>query len=144
MSVKAPGPFSPVPVANWSGFYVGAHLGATWGYFTNSSLNIGPTNSDGGVSGGGQVGYNIQRGRWVFGVEGDGSVIDITADTPAIGSFTERWTTSLRGRLGYAVENYLAYLTGGVAFTNAKAALTPTGDSELAPSPASLPVSASR
>ena len=37
----------------------------------------------------------------VFGVEGDASFIDIAAETPAVGSFKERWTSSIRGRLGY-------------------------------------------
>ena len=129
LSVKAPGPFSPVPVADWSGFYVGGSLGATWGYFRNNNVTIGPNGSDGGFSGGGQAGYNFQRGRWVFGAEGDFSLIDITANTATIGSFTERWTSSVRGRLGYAVENFLPYLTVGVAFTQAKAELTSSGQS---------------
>ena len=32
-----------------------------------------------------------------------------------------RWTSSVRGRLGYAVKNWLIYGTGGVAFANIKA-----------------------
>lgn len=129
-TVKAPGPFSPVPVADWGGFYVGGNLGATWGYFKNNNLTVGPTGTGGNVSGGGQVGYNFQRGRWVFGAEGDASLIDVRASSNTVGSFKERWTSSLRGRFGYAVENYLAYLTAGVAFTNVKAELTATGTSE--------------
>jgi outer membrane immunogenic protein len=127
MPVKAPALFSPVPVSHWTGFYAGVHLGGAWGYFRNDGLNAGPDESSGSVIGGAQLGYNWQSGRLVFGLEGDFSAFDIHADTPAVGSFNERWTSSLRGRLGYAVENYLAYLTGGVAFTHVETALTGGG-----------------
>ena len=127
MPVKAPALFSPVPVVQWTGFYVGAHVGGAWGYFRNNGLNIGPDESSGGYIAGGQLGYNWQSGRMVLGLEGDISAIDIHASTPAIGSFKENWTSTVRARVGYAVENYLAYLTGGVAFTHVEAAVTDGG-----------------
>src|SRR5215475_6884509 len=56
------GPPPPVPLFyNWTGLYVGGHLGVGW--------------ADGGGSGflgGGQVGYNYQISpQWVLGVEAD-------------------------------------------------------------------------
>lgn len=127
MPVKAPGYFSPVPAAQWNGFYVGAHLGGAWGYFRGNAINIGPDESSGSYIIGGQLGYNWQSGRMVLGIEGDISAVDIHASTPAIGSFREDWTSTIRARLGYTVENYLAYLTGGVAFTQVEAQVTGGG-----------------
>ena len=73
----APAPMAPVayapPVYNWTGFYIGGHLG---GGFANSSWNdpfSGGTDTfnKGGFLGGGQIGYNAQFNWLVFGVEGD-------------------------------------------------------------------------
>jgi outer membrane immunogenic protein len=132
LPVKAPGLYSPVPAANWTGFYVGVHAGGAWGYFRRSNLVIGPFGSDGGFIGGGQLGYNWQSGRWVFGVEGDISAIGIDADTATVGDFHENWTSTARVRVGYAIERYLAYLTGGVAFTGVETSLVGTPGSQSA------------
>ena len=118
---------SPVPAVNWTGFYVGGHLGGAWGYFRNNGTNIGPSDVGGGFAGGGQGGFNYQMGRVVLGVEGDISAIDIHADTATIGDFKEKWTSSIRGRLGYTVEDYLAYLTAGAAFTHVTTSVTGGG-----------------
>src|SRR5882757_6490791 len=67
---KAP----PVPaVYNWTGFYVGAYLGAAWGFSNFTFLDDGATANPrfAGFLGGGEIGYNHQVGKWVFGVEGD-------------------------------------------------------------------------
>jgi outer membrane immunogenic protein len=72
----------PPPIWNWTGFYVGANLGYSWGnsdttgsFFNNGSgvLISSSTNSFSlnGVIGGGQVGYNWQNGMWVGGIEAD-------------------------------------------------------------------------
>jgi hypothetical protein len=57
--------------------------------------------------GGLQLGYNIQRGLWVYGLEGDASFGD-----------NEKYSylASIRARLGYVSGSYLFYATGGVAF----------------------------
>jgi outer membrane immunogenic protein len=78
MPVKAP----IVPVWSWTGFYVGANLGYSWGRSsTDATFNNATTGAlDGtasdkfnlnGVIGGGQLGYNWQTGMWVLGVETD-------------------------------------------------------------------------
>jgi len=50
-------PVMPV-VYDWTGFYVGGHVGGGW------------TGGASGVLGGGQAGFNYQTGQWVLGVEG--------------------------------------------------------------------------
>jgi outer membrane immunogenic protein len=96
------GGYKDVPYVgvNWSGVYVGVN----GGYGQNSN------NSDmNGGFGGGQIGYNVQRGNLVFGVEGDieGSSIKGT-NTGEIDYFG-----SLRARAGYAFDRTLFYATGG-------------------------------
>jgi outer membrane immunogenic protein len=93
-----------------------------------------------GVVGGIEAGYNRQSGRWVYGVEGDFSLSSQSSTTnyaaqpvaaifPPLPNFffvpgttqgwssTERieWLTTLRGRLGVAVDSSLWYGTAGVA-----------------------------
>jgi outer membrane immunogenic protein len=70
------------PVYDWTGFYIGGNVGYGWGRSnstlalsdpgTGSTLNSAASkfNMD-GVIGGGQIGYNWQSGRWVFGLETD-------------------------------------------------------------------------
>jgi outer membrane immunogenic protein len=121
-----PPPVLPVPVVqvfSWTGFYVGGSVG--WG-FTNGSgtftTALGPdpfTVTSNAFVGGAQVGYNWQAGPFVLGAEADfqgtsasgslsanaGPAISATARTP--------WFGTLRGRVGYALDNILLYATGG-------------------------------
>jgi hypothetical protein len=56
---------------NWTGFYIGADVGAAWGV-TNWNFPDGSINPHvAGFLGGGNLGYNYQIGNWVFGIEGD-------------------------------------------------------------------------
>src|SRR5215475_6443162 len=64
-------PVSPAP--NWTGWYVGGHVGYLWGKSTVWEDGIleekdAPTN---GAVGGLLTGYNWQQGTWVFSLEGD-------------------------------------------------------------------------
>ena len=67
-----------VVVPSWQGLYFGGHAGGVWGntdvkdtytYVGDPTVNgsLGST----GFIGGAQAGYNIQRGRFVFGPEAD-------------------------------------------------------------------------
>jgi outer membrane immunogenic protein len=91
MAVKTPSP-APTPVYNWTGWYVGANLGASFGR-AKTDFNVAPvtvTTLGGGPSinvpglagsaltepsgfiGGGQIGYNWQYSPlWVVGLEAD-------------------------------------------------------------------------
>jgi outer membrane immunogenic protein len=93
--------------------------------------------------GGAQVGYNYQDGSLVYGVELDigylsAKATDTSSQTTGTGtsavtstSTSEAklgLTTSLRGRVGYAAEDTLIYVTLGAAAAQAKASyLSTTG-----------------
>jgi outer membrane immunogenic protein len=81
LPVKAP-PIIPPVVYDWTGFYIGANLGYSWGrssdVSTLSNFPLGAvffTNTNrarmDGVVGGAQAGYNWQVQNWVLGVEQD-------------------------------------------------------------------------
>ena len=96
---------------NWNGVYVGANLGYQWGSVTNWGGA-----SPNGIAGGGQIGANWQfHPNWVLGIEADiqGSAAE---GTFAAYKFANPWFGTLRGRRGYAMNNILIYLTGGLAY----------------------------
>jgi len=87
MAVKAPPP-APAPVYNWTGWYAGVNLGASFGHVKTTSApvtvvrGVGPApfttpgvsdiSSPSGFIGGGQIGYNWQFSPvWVAGLEAD-------------------------------------------------------------------------
>jgi outer membrane immunogenic protein len=82
-----------------------------------------------GFVGGGTGGCQWQAGVWVFGIEGDGGVTnkdgqahDLSPFNPIyVSQTTERWTSTARLRLGYAVDKWLFYVTGGAAWAGVEA-----------------------
>ena len=85
--------------------------------------------------GGIHLGYNIQRGAMVYGLEGDLSFMrfkDSLTDAPS--SNTENLSTrvnmlaSVRARLGIAVNRGLFYSTGGIAIPRVKSSIYNSGD----------------
>jgi outer membrane immunogenic protein len=121
----------------WTGFYLGAHAGYGWGSFKPSDVDpaldaLIDENLEHNPSGevfGVQAGYNWQRSRWVFGIEGDvaGTNVDgkLTYDfdlvNGGVDTFTDHQTSeiqylaTLRGRIGIDVGSVLLYATGGLA-----------------------------
>jgi outer membrane immunogenic protein len=83
--------------------------------------------SVGGGMIGGTLGYNWQRGRWLFGLEGDYAWADVAGSSSACGSNSAMphpcgtrldSLGAFRGRIGYAVGatgSLLPYLIGGLA-----------------------------
>lgn len=67
-----------VPVYDWSGAYAGVNVGYGWGRSADTStLAVPPLFTDtatskmNSVSGGAQIGYNLQMQSWLVGLEGD-------------------------------------------------------------------------
>jgi outer membrane immunogenic protein len=158
MPLKAPPP-PPIAVYNWTGFYVGLNAGGAWndtrdnvyptgcfidpavlcgGALTNNPLRSDSVRLSGsGFTGGGQVGYNWQSGKFVGGIEGDinylgindGSSINRPLAAPLVGNYIHsetdklQWFGTFRGRAGFTVTpSFLVYATGGLAFGGVKSA----------------------
>jgi outer membrane immunogenic protein len=150
-TATAPAPMAPssamAPSFSWTGFYAGINIGGANGNGDTSVtplptaaqfVNLLPQTlhpDPGGVVGGGQFGFNLQRGVFVIGGEFDlsGSGIDGTKTvapitqnngTPFPGAGNHitvqqntSWFGTIRGRLGIApVPRLLIYGTGGLAF----------------------------
>jgi outer membrane immunogenic protein len=149
------------PAYNWSGFYLGGNVGYSWGRARTDGNETGtqsvseftaitnillpgfpvvttlPTTplsgraNVNGVIGGGQAGYNWQRGTWLFGLEtdiqgsgerGSSDVCAVTAGcATGTGLFTANykldWFGTARGRIGILpTDRVLLYATGGLAY----------------------------
>lgn len=116
----------------WTGFYVGAHLGAGWSDFEDDTSFLGfdlgsalDDDRNAFFIGGLQAGYNWQTGPLVLGVEADVSFANMEEDV-SIGdrrfgvkatAETDLMATA-RARVGYAFDRFMVYGTGGVAITH--------------------------
>jgi outer membrane immunogenic protein len=121
-------PVSYVAPFSWSGFYVGINGGYGWGTSDwSSALTTDSVKPKGGLVGG-TLGYNLQTGNWVWGIEGDIDWADIKGSNIGTGVCTtnagcetrNRWLGTIRGRVGYAFDRWLPYFTGGGAFGDVK------------------------
>jgi outer membrane immunogenic protein len=130
MPVKGP-MYAPAPVATWDGAYFGVQGGVVRrdALFDDVGANPGTTpfpleGDKTGAAAGLLLGYNWQRGSFVYGLEGDWSWVGAKASTristfePV--SFGVNWIGTIRGRAGLAVDSTLFYLTGGAAFGHVK------------------------
>ena len=116
--------------ALWTGFYAGAHVGYGWGKTNFAAPGFGSTNPKGGL-GGLHGGYNWQTGSYVFGAEGDLDLSWMESSTAYASGNTltshPGWTSSIRGRAGYAFNNFLVYGTAGLALMNTNLTLQQPG-----------------
>ena len=101
---------------DWSGLYFAGNVGYEFSKLTNK-----PESPD-GLAGGLGVGYNIQTGSMVYGVETD-IQLSQASETSVDGAST--WSTpyfgTIRGRLGYANSgSSLIYGTAGLAYADVK------------------------
>jgi outer membrane immunogenic protein len=129
-----PGGYKDEPYfAPWSGFYAGVNGGYGRSantedvvFFTSSGFTLPGKglNAEGGF-GGGQIGYNWQRGAFVFGVEADiqgaGLRSRYSNQPDGFGDLSNGrrdidYFGTVRGRLGYAFDRLLVYGTGGFAY----------------------------
>jgi outer membrane immunogenic protein len=123
--------FGP-PGFSWTGFYIGLNAGAAWNNGESVTIfdptipaNFAASNGSRiGFIGGGQIGYNFQTGPIVWGVETDmqGLTTGQSFNYGPYGflhlnaSTNGGWLGTTRARLGYAVDEALVYVTGGVAY----------------------------
>jgi outer membrane immunogenic protein len=135
---------APAEEFSWTGFYVGGHGGYGWdagsthfqakpsttSFFSLDTTTLSPRND--GPFGGGQIGYNYQLNRLVFGFETDFSGADFTGshDRSPIRQIDGTTTTGIltahedinffgtaRGRIGFTpIPRLLLYGTGGLAY----------------------------
>ena len=122
MPTKAP---YYAPGYNWTGLYLGINAGGAWGTSTWTGVPASFTTSGGMV--GGQVGYNWQYGQFVIGAEGDLDWTGIHGATNVgpCGGFTcqtnSDFLSTVRGRVGFAADRFMPYVTGGLAIGNIRA-----------------------
>jgi outer membrane immunogenic protein len=135
------------PVANWTGPYIGAHVGVArmnadcaiggYGYYSCGSYTGGNSISDTGIAGGVHAGYDWQDGSYVYGVVADWTWTGLDR-TLQNNSYVFKakidWLASFRGRMGLALDRTLVYVTGGLALGQVKASGDlPIGGSQYAP-----------
>lgn len=127
-----PASHTPAPAADtgkfdWEGVYVGIHAGHGWGRLEMDTgvPGIGILEFDPrGWFMGGQIGYNYDVGGAILGVEADYQWANILyADTIPFGppivadrEFGINHFGTVRARVGIDLDNYMPYLTGGLAF----------------------------
>ena len=106
---------TPVAVSSWTGFYVGANAGYSWG-------ETDKVRNKQGFTGGGQIGYDYQFGRFLLGLEADVNWRNATHDviwtapngTDVTSYHSEQdWFGTVRSRFGFTLYNLLIYGTGG-------------------------------
>ncbi|MBR0715990.1 outer membrane protein [Bradyrhizobium liaoningense] len=129
---KAPPPMIAA-IYDWSGFYIGLNGGGgsahkCWDNYTFAGALVGGEgchNATGGTVGG-QLGYRVQSGSWVFGVEGQGNWADFSGSNTSV-LFPAQLNRSridafglVTGQIGYAWNNVLAYVKGGAAVVGDK------------------------
>lgn len=111
---KAP-PYVPAPIYNWTGFYLGGHIGGAFGGPGNVLAPGFFNNNDGAFMGGGQVGYDTQFSpNWVFGIEANYSFLDTGS------FFANRGLGSVTARLGYTWGPALLYVKGGYGWADSR------------------------
>lgn len=116
---------APKAEYEWSGLYFGGHFGygvATLGAGTNPlprQAVILPHSAT-GLVGGYQMGYNYElTSHLVLGIEGDATFtgpVDTPALVPAPFNTTLDYVGTVRGRVGYAFDRFMPYVTGGFAW----------------------------
>ena len=113
---KAPAYAPPAPIYNWTGFYIGGHIGGAFGGSNNVlAPGVAFNNNDGVFMGGGQIGYDTQFSpNWVFGIEANYSFLDTGS------FFANRGLGSVTGRLGYTWGPALLYVKGGYGWADSR------------------------
>jgi len=111
------------PIYNWTGFYVGGHVGGAFSGDNNfSGLTTGNT-GNGRFLGGVQAGADWQFvPNWVLGAQAQYSWLNGNVGAVFPGGFAytnnQRGLGSVTGRIGYTWGPGLVYIKGGYAFSD--------------------------
>jgi outer membrane immunogenic protein len=137
MRAPPPAPVAIAPIFTWTGFYVGVNGGVAFQDENNDRRRrgvVGRVNrgngggDDSSILGGAQIGYNMQFGMFVAGVEADAQAIDFARINPVLVPGRNNRINrdnddevdvfgTVRGRLGLAAfDRGLIYATGGLAW----------------------------
>jgi outer membrane immunogenic protein len=145
---------TPPPSCDWRGFYIGVNAGGQFGHSEDKDLadyNFPDKPwgySESSAVAGEEMGYNWQWRCLVFGPEIDAGYMDIDGrrvepglpgDT--FGHSSSDFYTTLRGRVGVAMNCWLVYATGGAIGVNWTTSVT---DNELLPFPGQDTINASK
>ena len=147
---KRVAPVAPVaPIFTWTGFYAGVNAGVNWSNRNVNSTwydvsgqssavelaSYAPlpySNQRTGFIGGIQVGYNYQINQFVIGAEADfmGIAANQTSSSAPLDlvgytivsttKVQQQWLGTVRARAGFAVDRFLVYATGGLAYGSTK------------------------
>jgi outer membrane immunogenic protein len=127
---QAPPPVyvAPPPVLTWTGFYAGITGGNAFGRTDHFDFATGGTAAPYQVNGplvGGEVGYDYQFGSLVAGILADADYANISGSgtCPNAANTCEtrdNFLGSVRGKVGFAFNQFLAFGTGGVGFQDVR------------------------
>ena len=120
----------PPLLYNWSGFYLGAHIGYGWDNRdaeifdpTGAPLVSGSTNGS-SLIGGVQIGYNFAlTPQWILGIEADYSGARMGSTAIGAPAFGQRENSidgfgTIRARVGYAWDRFLVFGAGGFGWAH--------------------------
>jgi len=137
-----PAPASPLFA--WEGLYAGAHVGFGQGRSNATLTDPAATNGQntfGGLIGGVQAGYNfVLPSGMLLGLEADISFLNYIDSNAVVSTLASNRSNAFeqldyigtaRGRLGVVNGSWLAYVTGGLAWSGARFLNTlPSGEEE--------------
>ncbi len=127
--------FQPMNTS-WDGLFAGIHAGYSNGDFSANLLGgADQPFDDDRYALGGQIGYDSGFGNFVVGIIADFSAIENEAVTNGFGalgaySLEVEWLATARGRLGLALEDFMPFISGGVAFAGIDSSLAGVSDKE--------------
>jgi outer membrane immunogenic protein len=125
-------PAYAAPIYNWTGFYIGGHIGGAFSSTNNFNGLVTGNNSNGRFLGGLQGGADYQFApNWVLGAEAEYSWLGSNGSVVFPGNYlytnNQRGIGSVTGRLGYTWGPGLLYVKGGYAFADNSESLTQNG-----------------
>jgi outer membrane immunogenic protein len=123
--------YSPTSAISWTGFYVGIDGG--FGSASAPSSTPYDISLSGGFLGA-QIGYNHHlTDNIVLGIEADAQWANMSGTIVLGQTVTQKinWFGTVRGRLGYAMDTWLPYVTAGLAVAGATRTTTAGGGQSI-------------